>query len=313
MKIEKKKGLEPTSRALQYCALLAVVYVLLLFLLPASSATMREYHLTALEYRVAAFAVAIPSLLTWFAAFIGYAKLREYAHSVRKTPEGISYDQLAGGVTWLAWSLPVGVLIPQLLNALAGSHPGFRGTATIVSNYIALLMPLIGFSVIANASQGLLASIRAKLSLANARFIILAFLVLGVLYCFLVFRNLNLSSLGSSNNPYYLPAWLLVISVIVPYLYTWFMGLLGSYEITVYRTHIRGVLYKQALGLVVGGLITVILSSMALQYVTSVQPRIGHLVFNDRLLFITLFQIIGGVGFVLLGIGASRLKKIEEV
>jgi hypothetical protein len=151
------------------------------------------------------------------------------------------------------------------------------------------------------------------MSLVNARLIIVGFLAFGVLYCYLIFSHLNLGSLSSTANPYHLPAWLVVLTVIVPYLYAWFMGVLGSYELIIYRRHVRGVLYKQAIGLLVGGLITVVFSSVALQYVGSVQPRVGHLLLNDRLVFIILFRIIGGIGFVLLALGASKLKRIEEV
>jgi hypothetical protein len=301
------------SRALQQYALLAVSYVLLILLLPASAATMREYNLAAFEYRVILLALALPSLLIWLAAFIGYAKLRLYARSIRKTPEGIYFDQLAEGCTWLAWSLPVSTIIPTILNTIANAHPGFHATSIILSNYVSLILPLIGFSVIASASRGLLSNVRAKLSLADARLIIIGFLILGVLYCFLTFSHFNLNSLGSTDNPYFLPAWLMVITVIVPYLYAWFMGILAAYELTLFSKHVRGVLYRQALGFVVGGLLAVILSSVALQYINSVEPRVGHLVFSYKLVLVLIFRIIGGGGFILLALGANRLQKIEEV
>ncbi len=293
--------------------MLAIFYVFLILVLPASTVATQDYNLSALEYRVILLALALPSLLIWLAAFIGYAKLRLYARSIRKTPEGIYFDQLAEGCTWLAWSLPVSTIVPTVLNAIANEHPGFHSIAIILSNYISLILPLIGFSVIAGASRGLLGNVRAKLSLANARIIIIGFLVLGVVYCFLTFSRFDLTSLGSTDNPYFLPAWLMVITVIVPYLYAWFMGILAAYELTLFSKHVRGVLYRQAVGFVVGGLLAVILSSVALQYINSVEPRVGHLVFSYKLILVLLFRIIGGAGFILLALGANRLQKIEEV
>lgn len=301
------------SRALQHYLMLAVFYVTLIFVLPASTATMSNYNLSTFEYRIVAFALALTSLLVWLAAFIGYARLREYARAIRKTPEGIHFDQLAEGVTWLAWSLPVGVIAATLLNATANKHPGFHASAIILSNYINLILPLVGFTVIASASRGLLGTVKAKLSMANARIIILGFLVLGVLYCFLTFSRIDLTSLGSADNPYFLPAWLIVITLIVPHLYAWFMGILGVYELTLFRKHVPGVLYRQALGLVVGGLSAVILSSVALQYIGGIEPNVGHLVLGYKTMFVLLARLVGGGGFVLLVIGAGRLKKIEEV
>jgi hypothetical protein len=302
-----------TSRALQQYALFAVLYVALIFLLPPNTITERIYHLTGFEYRVVMFAIALPSLLVWLAAFIGYSRLRLYARSIRKTPEGIYFDQLAEGCTWLAWSLPVSTIVPTVLNVIANKHPGFHSSAIIISNYISLILPLIGFSVIANASRGLLGTTKTRLSLANARAIIISFLILGVLYCFLTFSHFDLTSLGSSDNPYFLPAWLMVITVVVPYLYAWFMGILAAYEITLFSKNVQGVLYRRALGFVAGGLLAVILSSVALQYINGVEPRVGHLVLNYKIVLVSLFRIIGGGGFLMLAIGANRLKKIEEV
>lgn len=302
-----------TSRALQHYAWLAVFYVLLIFLLPASSATKHAYHFSTLDYHVVSFLVALPTLAVWLAAFVGYAQLRGYAKSIRRTPEGIYFDQMAEGCTWLAWSLPISVIIPLILNAMADHSHSFHAGSIIISNYISLLFPLIAFSIMANASRGLLGTVKARLSLLNVRLIVAIFLLLGVLYCFLTFRHFDLSSLGSSHNPYFLPIWLMVTTVTVPYLYAWFMGILATFEITLFRQHVRGVLYKRPLGLLVGGLLAVILSSVALQYTTSIEPDVGHLVLNYKLAVTLLFRIIGGAGFVLIAIGANRLQKLEEV
>lgn len=312
--ISTAKGARPvTSRALQYYAGLVILYVALILLLPPISPTLAIYHLSAIEYRVIILAIALPAMAVWLAAFIGYARLKLYARSIRKTPEGIYFDQLAEGCAWLAWSLPIGALVPLILNAIANSHPGFHSSSIIISNYVGLILPLIGFSMIASASRGLVNNVKARLSLANARFIIIGFLLLGVLYCFLTFSRFDLTSLGSSHNPYFLPAWLMVITVTIPYLYAWFMGILAAYEITLYSKNVQGVLYRQALGFLVAGLLTVIFSSVALQYINSVEPRNGYLLLNYKLVLVSLFRIIGGGGFILLAMGAGRLKKIEEV
>lgn len=303
----------PTTRAVQHYIMLAVFYTILIFILPPSEATKQAYSLSTLEYRIVSFAIALPSLFVWLPAFVGYAKLREYAAAVRKTPEGIYFDQLAESCTWLAWSLPVSTIIPAILNAISYSHPGFHASSIIISNYVSLIFPLIGFSVMASASRGLLSNSKAKLSLANARMIILGFLLIGVLYCFSTFSHFDLTSIGSTNNPYYLPAWLMVVTITVPYLYAWFMGFLSVYELTLFSKNVQGVLYRQALALLVGGLFAVILSSVAIQYISSAEPRVGHLVLNYKFVLVSLFRIIGGGGFVLLAVGANKLKKIEEV
>jgi len=309
----EKRTAQLTTRALQRAIFLAFIYIALIFLLPASKATMRAYHLSTLEYRAILFTVTLPSLVAWLAAFVGYAKLRQYVHSIRETPEGAYFDKLATGCAWLAWSLPLPAIFSLILSAMADKWPAFYPSSIIASNYLNLFLPLIAFSIIGSASRGLVSQAALKFSLASVRIIMLLFLVAGVLYCYLTFQRFDLTSLSSTHNPYFLPVWLMVLTVIVPYLYAWFVGLLAAYEITLFSKHAKGVLYRQALGLLAAGLITIIASSIALQYLNGVEPRIGHLAINYQLVLSSIFRIVGGGGFVLLTIGAARLKKIEEV
>jgi hypothetical protein len=302
-----------TTQALQRAAGLVLVYVLLILLLPASHATIRAYHLSTLEYHTILFAVTLPSMLAWLAAFFGYAKLRQYVYSIRKTPEGAYFDKLATGCAWLAWSLPLAAILSLLLSGLANQWPSFYPTSIILSNYLNLLFPLIAFSIIGIASRGLVNQSKLKFSLTSVRVIMVLFLIVGVLYCYLTFKHFDLTSLGSTHNPYFLPIWLMVLSVIIPYLYAWFVGLLAAYEITLFSQEADGVLYRQALRLLVLGLIVVIASSIALQYMSGIRPRVGHLIFGYQIVVTSIFRLIGGGGFVLLAMGASRLKKIEEV
>jgi len=304
---------QSTARTVQRAAMLVAIYVVLIFLLPANHADLREHHLSLLQYRTILFAVSLPSLLTWLVAFAGYAKLREYVYLIRKSPEGAYFSKLAVGCAWLAWSLPLSAILAFLLDGLANSWTGFYSSAVIISNYSYMLLSLIALSIIGNASRGLVNRARLKFSLASVRIIMLLFLTAGVLYCYLTFRHFDLSSLSSTHNPYYLPIWLMVISIIIPYLYAWFTGLLAAYEIHLFSRRTNGVLYRQALRLLVAGLITIILSSVAVQYVSSLQPHVGQLTLGYQLVLVSVFRLIGGGGFLLLGLGAIRLKKIEEI
>lgn len=308
-----KKFFHPNTPALQSCAVLIVLYVVLICLLPTNTATIHAYHLHAFEYRVIVLAIAIPSLLVWLAAFAGYAKLGQYARTMQGAPEGQHFARLASGTAWLAWSLPLTAIIGLVLSSIAATWTGFHTAAIIISNYVNLVLPLIAFSIIATGSRGLLGDAKLALSSASIRTIIVLFLIVGVLYCYLTFQHFDLASLGATNNPYFLPIWLMVLTVTIPYLYAWFIGLLASYEIALFSKQVGGVIYRQALQLVVGGLIAVIVSSIALQYLNSVVPRIGHLVFDYRLVLTLLFRIMSGIGFIVMATGALRLKKIEEV
>lgn len=309
----KRQAAQLMAQALQRAGGLALVYVLLIFWLPASRATMQAYDLSLLQYKAILFVVTLPSIIAWLAAFIGYATLRQYVRLISKTPEGTYLDKLATGCAWLAWSLPVTTIASLLLNSLGDQHPALFPSSIIVNNYLGLLLPLIAFSIIGAASRGLVAQAKLKLSLASIRIIMLLFLAAGILYCYLTFQRFDLTSLSSTQNPYFLPIWLMVLSVIIPYLYVWFIGLLAAYEIILFSQQTEGVLYRQALRLLVLGLVVIIASSIALEYLTGIQPRVGHLMFGYQLVLASIFRLIGGGGFIVLALGATRLKKIEEI
>jgi hypothetical protein len=307
------KSARSTLRTMQFCSVMAVLYIGLIFVLPVNHATMQHYNLSALEYRIATAAIALPTIAVWFAAFWGYAKLREYSQAIAKTAEGPHFAKLGIGCIWLAWSLPLTSIVSSVLNGIGNRWQGFHPSAIIITNYVALIIPLIAFVIIGLAARDMLGKSRLNLDIPTARLTMVLFLAGGLLYCFLVFRSLDLTSLGSTHNSYFLPAWLMIVSVIIPYLYAWCIGLLAAYEIMVFSVNTPGLLYRRALLYLVTGLVAVILSSIALQYINSVVPRNGELLLNYRLLLTLAVRVVSGIGFLTLAIGASRLKKIEEV
>ena len=300
-------------RPMQYYAILTVVYLALILLLPANSQALQSYQLSAIEYKILHFAIAVPVILVWFAAFYGYAKLEEYARSLKGTEEADAFWRLAVGCRWLAWSLPLTSLIALTLNSVADTWGGLQAASTILINYTTLILSLIAFTAIGRASRALVTQARIRFSAAAARSLMLIFVGGGVLYCYLTFHRLEPGSLSAANNPYHLPVWLLLITIIIPYLYAWFVGLLAVYEITSYSKQVRGVLYKQSLHLLIAGLVTVIAGFIAMQYISSALPSPGYLALDYRLVLLTIFRVTSGVGFALIAIGALRLKKIEEV
>jgi hypothetical protein len=292
---------------------LAAAYVLLIFILPPSHTTMRLYHMTSLQYKTVLLLVSIPSLIVWLAAFMGYIRLRLYADSVSESEDGRHFSRLASGAAWLAWSLPVTALLILVLNGFANRWPAWHPASIIVGNYAVLLPVLIAFTMIGGAARSLLQSAQVRISLSATRLIMFFFAAAGVLYCYLVFRNLDLSSLGASQNPFFLPVWLLVVTLIVPYIYAWLVGVLAAYEITLFSNNAGGLLYRRALRLLAVGLVAVIAGSIALQYIGGVHPGASYLVLDGRLLAVTIFRLISGAGFLLLARGADKLKRIEEV
>lgn len=304
----------PTALILARYATLAIIYVILIFVLPGNQSIMREHRLTATEYHVLQFLVGLPLMAVWFMAFYGYAKLEEYTISIRKTPEAIGFSRLTQGCAWMAWSLPIHSIVSLVARAITSTHPGFNSAEIIIINYVDLIFPLVGFTLIGMASRHLFDRAKMTLSAASIRGITILFVAGGVLYCYLIFRQFTGTGLAATDNPYHLPVWLTVLTIIVPYLYAWFAGMLAVYELVTYGRHVRGVLYRQAMHILVTGLFAMILGSIAFQYARSFQPaEEAHLVLGLYLILSLAFQIVSGLGFLMIALGAARLKKIEEV
>lgn len=294
-------------------SLLILTFFLLLAIIPVNEAVMAQYDLTATQYRVLNFLVYLPFAGIWFTAYYGYSKLAGYARSISNTDEGSGFEALATGTGWLAWGFLLQSYTSLVLNAIASVYPNFHPSAMIMSNYIGMLFPLVAFVYIGAGARTLMQHTQHHVGVAITRNIQFAFVALGVVYCYLIFRNLDLHTLSASNNPYFLPVWLLVLTIIIPYLYAWFMGLLAAYEILVVAKHVKGVIYRQALRLLASGVAVVIGSFIMAQYLRTAVPKTGRLSLNILLLLIYLIYLAMAAGFVLVTMGANRLKKIEEV
>ncbi len=301
------------THAIGYYILLSIIYLLLAAALPVNTQISQIHHLSGAQYHVLQFLVILPLMLLAFSAFYGYAKLQNYADSIKQTPEGKDFNLLARGCKWLAWGILIPSLITIILSSIADVNPGFAAASLIISNYVNLIVALVAFGLINSGAHGLLTRTNKRLSALNLKLLIMVFALLGVMYCFLTFRQLAGSSIGSTNNPYSLPLWLLLLSVIIPYLYTWIVGLLAAYEIMLFSKLSRGVLYRHALQQVASGLGIVIASSVALQYLSVAVPRGEHLSLNSSLAATYAIRLGAAAGYILIARGALRMRKIEEV
>jgi hypothetical protein len=274
---------------------------------------MRTYHLSSPEYHVLLFLVELPITLIWFAAFYAFHRLQRYTASIVNTKEEEVFQKLTSGFQWLAWGLVVPTIISLITESIAAKHPGFESTSIISANYLNVIFSVVAFSYIADSAHKLFTQANIKTPDVAFRTLLFFFVTLGTLYCFFTFRHLDLQHLSSNNNPYYIPVWLLIFTIIVPYLYTWLLGILSAYQFALFSKQVKGIIYRRALQFVSGGVAIVILDSIGIQYLHTVIPRSGHLALNIILLasYFIYFCIV--LGFILISLGVNKLKKIEDI
>jgi hypothetical protein len=293
-------------------ALLALLYLLLVFVLPSDKTAMHNYHLTTLGYHTLVFVVVLPSIFLWLAAFYAASRMSQYAAAIKDSAEAPYYHNLARGVTWLAWSLPVSAFVSLGLSSIANQHASFHSIDIIITNYVSLLFPLVAFTIIGKGARELTYKSGYTLDPGKAQKLVLLFVVFGVTYCYLTLKHFSDISLTSTNNPYYLPTWLLFLTLMIPYLYAWLVGFVAAFDISLYSKRVHGVLYRQALSLFRTGLTVVIISSVLVQYIRAIIPRSGKISLGSVLIIILIFYLITLAGYVILSMGANRLRRIEE-
>jgi hypothetical protein len=290
-----------------------VLLFCLVIFLPASKIVMARYHLSSHQYHILLLTTQLPLIVMWFAAFYGYQKFREYAASITNTKEGSVFSGLANGFYWLAWGLALPPLFGAMFNAIANKYQDFYEASIILENYFYLLFPIIAYTVMSRSAQKLFTQNKARTSELSSRLLLLLFVMLATFYCYLTFRYLDLKHLSSTNNPYYIPGWLLILTMIIPYLYAWIIGLIAAYEFGVYSRQVKGIIYKRALQNVAIGVVLVILGSIGYQYLHTVVPRTGHLSLNALLLGTYGFYACITFGFTIASYGVVRLKRIEDI
>jgi hypothetical protein len=305
--------MHPVRTAIRNYVLIAATFLLLIIFLPANKLFLEAYKLTPQEYHSLQLLVEIPVMAVWLGAFLGYAKFEEYAFKLIGTKDGEAYAKMASGSKWLAYSLPIPTILYFVISSFAGHHPVWQAVAIIISDYVGVVLSLVAFYKMSEATRMLRVTRRIHQPANAIRCLQLAFAALGVLYCYLVFKQLNLSSLGNSDNPYYLPVWLLVLTLIIPYLYAWFLGLLTAFDMWLVASRSAGYLYRKAILLLATGLVVVVATRIGEQYSLSVMPGDEHYSLNRTLVLVYLLYLISMLGFTAIIYGINRLKQMEEV
>lgn len=290
-------------------AILAVLYILLVIVLPYDQVTSNLYHLTDTQYRIFLTLISVPVVLTWFAAFYGQASLDSYASRIKRTAEGNAYKRLSCGLQWLAWGTPVIAIATAILGGIASRNPDFFHAAVIIKHYLVTFVGFAAFAYLSYGSSKLLNILRGKPAIRSARILLLLYAILAAAFVSNVWSTLQ----SPDNSPYFLPGWLIFVTVVVPVLYGWFMALLAVYELLIYSKHAKGLLYKRSLLLFYNGIALVIGSAGFLEYILLQGYRLRAIVLDSRFVIGYIALLLYALGFVLLAIGAQRLKRIEEV
>lgn len=292
---------------------LAVIYIVMSWIYPTDPATIAVRHLSKVEARGMALTLAISLIIVWLFAFYGAWRLREYSSSIKQYPDGKGFMSMSTGILLIALYLPIRSVAKIILNYSAFRYPSLTQSTNLVVTYLCIIIPLIAYLFISRAAQGLVAMTKAKISLRMMYLLALAFCLLAVTYCYATFTNAN--KLTPSDwlitTDYEISEPIRMLTILVPYLFMWSIGLIAVYEIYIYQKVVKGIVYRQCLRLLCIGLAIEILASICMQYVTAIAASITKIPTPIMLVILYSVLILIAVAFCIIAKGVSRLRRLE--
>ncbi|HSX16297.1 MAG TPA: hypothetical protein VLF40_05890 [Candidatus Saccharimonadales bacterium] len=299
--------MEVRSKLFYWYAALVVAYVALMLLPTPDHATLVKYHLSASGLRLINFAGAIPNAVIWFSAFFAAYKLQRYGQMIKESKEGRHITKLSKGLFLLAIALPTTTILSLTLGLLARHYTGFSDTAVVITNYASLILPSVAFLWLNAGAYGLSVTAKTRLPLPVLNAVLLLSIILGVALCALI--NVGHAEV---RNTYHLAPWVVMLTLAVPFMYIWTLGLLTVAQLREYSLHLKGIVYRKSWRLFIAGLASIILISIIIQYLTALNSWLTSLSLSWLLALLFLLLLLLTAAFIVVALGTQRLTAIEE-
>lgn len=258
--------------------------------------------------------IIIPYLLIWLAAAYSFIRVINYSTAIKDSKEANGFYLLSLGILALLASLILST-ISSTIDGFVDSESVIHKDLVILSNYLRVFPYLIAFWFFLAASRILLR--RLKLVISKTNFIFFGVLLAASVYLWLdlIFTNPT-RSVGTADSPatYYLRDSMIVLTIVIPSIVAWVLGIWAVLSFTRYRNKVKGIIYRHAFSSLAVGIWAVIVTSILLQGLLSLgSERLLDLGLGPLLGLIYLFVVIQGVGFLFIALGAKRLTLIETV
>lgn len=294
---------------------LAVAYIALSYIYPLDHATLGRRQLDLIVARIVSVSVAILFVAVWYLALYASAQLRSYSIKIRLYRDGPAFVDIANGVQLLAFYLPARNVTKIVLNYEVFLHPSFTSLANVFITYASLAIPLVAFILIGRGAQRFESVAKTRVSLPELYALGMSFILLTVWYCYASFTHANntLSANWLVTIPSALPPLLRTVTIIMPYIFMWFVGLIAVYGIILYQRYVQGIIYRQALKFLSLGLALLIIISIIIQFVTASIGELQASAFAIVLAITYGLIIFLGLAFGLIARGVRNLWLLDHI
>ncbi|MEO5499733.1 MAG: hypothetical protein ABIR46_04500 [Candidatus Saccharimonadales bacterium] len=291
---------------------LVTLYVLLVFILPTDPQTLSKYNLNLLQFQLLNLSFVIPISLIYLTALYGFVHVDTYANKVLKSKEGRYLKLLAMGLGIQAFSLPLNSLLGTARTYARQFHPDWVPNISILKNYVLLVFTVAALLLVAKGAQGLYSTLKRRktdVRVVPSFYWIVGPVLLACVYTWLIVAQ---GYKAPGGEPYYMPIWMIIVTIVAPYVFIWCVGIWAAMYLRVFRNEVKGLIYKRAINQLAVGIGFIILASVFIQGITSLAGVLSRLELTPVLMIVYCLLALYAVGYGLVARGAKKLAQIEE-
>lgn len=301
-------------RVIWIFSILAIIYLLESLLIPPDQSSLKRYELLDAEARALKLTITLPLIVIWSLGFYAYSKFDSYAELVKKSPEGKALKKISYGLLAMALWLPLSSIISSIITYAYGLQPNLTAPMTILNNYVNLALVFTAVYILFRGTHMLRALAKKPGHWRWATLSSIFVSTISIFYVYVAMTNpVRQRPSGDSLAAFYMPDWLSLITLILPYVIVFILGFKAVEYIHTYKQQAQGIIYRQALKNIANGLAIVVISLIAVRYLASLNTFVASADLKLVLQVIYGFVLLIAIGFIVLASGTKRLKRIEEI
>lgn len=302
----------PTWRHVRlYNVALAICWLIYAAVTLANPTQRNPYHLTELQTILLNLTIIIPLGVIWYIALRGATAFKNYATMVHDAKEAPGLNAIANGLLMAVAYLVVIALAGAAVQVFTGSR--FANAVILLRDHLPALIGLVSFVYLYIGGQQLAGIAGFDTWDRRTLLIISGYMLFAILFV-LAFTHAEVPPPSSTRSSLAIvPHSVLLFTLILPYLTSWFLGILASVNIARYASRVKGLLYRQALVNLVRGIISVISFGILLQLLGFSTRYLTGLSLGKIILILYAIIILYGLGFIFIRSGAKMLSRIEVV
>jgi hypothetical protein len=296
---------------------LSLIFAAATYLTPASGALLHKYHITAAQLRVLDTFVILPLIAIWATAFYGASVFENYALSIRRHKDGAALRTISYGVSILAAGTAATNVLSAVFGYYSSRHLGFVRPQVVIGNYLTILITAAAFYCMYTGAAQLAGLTGRKFHPSGQAVYNSLCIALTVLYTYLFLNRLpsarHVPLTATGHAAYFMPTGVVIVTLLIPYLVSWYIGSLAVRLLWFYQKNIGGKLYAHDIGFLSLGIGIVIAGSILTQFLTVLTGQLQNLSTAAVIALIYCFLVIIAAGYIPIAVGVKKLAALEKI